>query len=95
MKWLWLSAVVVFLDQFTKFLATQSLQLHTPVAVLPGFNLALTQNSGAAFSMLSQAGGWQRWFFILLAVTVSIAIVIWLKNLSRQRRWMEIGRAHV
>ena len=88
MKWLWLSAVVVFLDQVTKYLATQSLQLHTPLAVLPGFNLTLTHNTGAAFSILSQAGGWQRWFFILLTVTISIAIVIWLQNLSRHRRWM-------
>ena len=88
MNWLWLSALVVALDQMAKYLATHALLLHQPVAVLPGFNLALTHNSGAAFSMLSQAGGWQRWFFILLAVTVSIAIVIWLNNLSQQRRWM-------
>ena len=88
MKWLWLSVFVVILDQITKVLAVHYLQLHVPVAVLPGLNLTLTHNTGAAFSMLSQAGGWQRWFFILLAVTVSIAIVIWLHNLSRQRRWM-------
>ena len=88
MKWLWLSALVVFLDQVTKLLATHSLQLHTPLAVLPGFNLTLMHNTGAAFSMLSQAGGWQRWFFILLTVIVSIAIVIWLQNLQRHRRWM-------
>lgn len=88
MKWLWLSALVVVLDQVTKFLATHILQLHTPLAVLPGFNLTLTHNTGAAFSMLSQAGGWQRWFFILLTITISIAIIIWMQNLSRQRRWM-------
>ena len=88
LKWLWLSALVVFLDQVTKFLATHSLQLHTPLAVLPGFNLTLMQNTGAAFSILSHAGGWQRWFFILLTVAVSIAIIIWLKNLSRHRKWM-------
>ena len=88
MKWLWLSALVVFLDQVTKFLATHSLELHTPLAVLPGFNLTLMHNTGAAFSILSQAGGWQRWFFILLTVAISIAIVIWLQNLSRHRHWM-------
>ena len=88
MKWLWLSAVVVALDQITKYLAVHYLQLHTPLALLPGLNLTLTQNTGAAFSILSQAGGWQRWFFILLTVTVSIAIVIWLQNLASHRRWM-------
>ena len=88
MKWLWLSAVVVFLDQVTKFLATHYLQLHTPLVVLPGVNLTLTHNTGAAFSLLSQAGGWQRWFFVLLTITVSVAIVIWLRNLSHYRRWM-------
>ena len=88
MKWLWLSALVVALDQISKFIATHALQLHLPVAVLPGFNLMLTHNAGAAFSLLSQAGGWQRWFFILLAITVCIAIVIWLRNLSPRRRWM-------
>ena len=93
MKWLWLSALVVVLDQVTKFLATHTLQLHTPLAALPGFNLTLMHNTGAAFSMLSQAGGWQRWFFILLTVIVSIAIVIWLQNLSRHRRWMACSLA--
>jgi len=88
LKWLWLSALVVALDQFTKYLAVHYLQLHAPLALLPGLNLALTHNSGAAFSMLSQAGGWQRWFFILLAVTVCIAVIVWLNNLAPQRRWM-------
>lgn len=88
LKWLWLSALVVVLDQIAKYFATQLLQLHVPLAILPDFNLTLTHNTGAAFSLLSHASGWQRWFFILLAVTVSIAIIIWMKNLSRNRRWM-------
>ena len=88
LKWLWLSALVVILDQITKYIAVHNLQLHVPQAVLTGLNLTLTHNTGAAFSMLSQAGGWQRWFFILLAGTVSIAIIIWMHNLARQRRWM-------
>ncbi|MGH8119402.1 MAG: signal peptidase II [Gammaproteobacteria bacterium] len=88
MKWLWLSALVVALDQFTKYLAVHYLQLHASLVLLSGLNLTLTHNTGAAFSMLSRAGGWQRWFFILLAITVSIAIIIWLHHLSRQRRWM-------
>ena len=88
MKWLWLSVFVVILDQITKYLAVHYLQLHEPLVLLPGLNLTLTHNAGAAFSLLSRAGGWQRWFFILLALTVSVAIVIWLNNLSQQRHWM-------
>jgi Lipoprotein signal peptidase len=64
LKWLWLSVVVIALDQITKLLASAQLVMHQPVPVLPSFNLTLMHNSGAAFSFLSQAGGWQRWFFV-------------------------------
>lgn len=93
MKWLWLSVLVVVIDQTTKLLTSQYLQLHDPVALLPGFNLTLMHNTGAAFSILSQAGGWQRWFFIGLAVTVSIALVVWLINLPADSRWMACALA--
>ena len=93
LKWLWLTLLVVVLDQFTKFLAGQLLQFHVPLELIPGLNLTLTHNTGAAFSFLSNAGGWQRWFFILLTATVSIFIVIWLYGLSRQQRWMACALA--
>jgi len=93
LKWLWLSAVVVLLDQLTKFLATHFLQLYHSLALLPGLNLTLTHNTGAAFSLLSRAGGWQRWLFILLTFTVSVAIVVWLRNLTQNRRWMACSLA--
>lgn len=93
MKWLWLSVLIVVLDQLAKAVATHYLQLHVPVAIIPGLNLTLLHNTGAAFSMLSQASGWQRWFFIVLALAVSIAIVIWLANLPRHKRWMACALA--
>ena len=93
LKWLWLTLLVVVLDQFTKFLAGQLLQFHVPVELLPGLNLTLTHNTGAAFSFLSNAGGWQRWFFILLTAIVSMLIVFWLYRLSRQQRWMACALA--
>ena len=68
LKWLWLSALVLVLDQITKWIAVSALTLHQPVQVLPLVNLTLTYNPGAAFSFLSSAGGWQRWFFSALAV---------------------------
>ncbi|MBI4005298.1 MAG: lipoprotein signal peptidase [Gammaproteobacteria bacterium] len=95
MKWLWLSLLVVIIDQATKLLASHYLQIQDPVAVFPGINLTLMHNTGAAFSILSQAGGWQRWFFIGLAVTVGIAIVVWLINLPADKRWMACALALV
>jgi signal peptidase II len=89
LKWLWLSAAMVGADQLSKALALALLELHRPLAVLPFFNLTLVFNPGAAFSFLSEAGGWQRWFFSGLAVVLSLVMGIWLARLARG----ELGRA--
>ena len=86
MRWLWLSAVVVALDQWTKYRVTSSFDLYESVAILPFFNLTLVHNTGAAFSMLQDAGGWQRWGLSALAVLVSAAIIYWLPRLQA-RSW--------
>ncbi len=83
MKWLWLSALTVFLDQLTKYYAEALLVLHQPVAVFPGFNLTLMYNKGAAFSFLSEAGGWQRPFFVTLSAGISIFLFFWLRQICR------------
>lgn len=83
MRWFWLSTLVVILDQITKQVAEQSLLLHKAIAIIPSFNLTLMYNDGAAFSFLSNAGGWQRWFFITLSTVISIALVIWLRQLQQ------------
>ena len=88
MKWLWLSALVIVADQLTKTMVTQSLQYHEPIAILSGFNLTLVHNTGAAFSFLRDAGGWQRWFFIALSISISIFILIWLYRLPARRKWL-------
>jgi len=95
LTWLGLSIVVVILDQITKFMASQYLQLQQPVEIFSWFNLTLVHNTGAAFSFLSQAGGWQRWFFILLAIIVSIIIMIWLLRLPAKQRWLACSLALV
>ncbi len=82
--WLWLSLLVVVLDQVTKLWVASSLQYNMPMAVLPGFiDLRLLHNEGAAWSFLATAGGWQRWFLTGLAIVVSIILVIWLSRLKR------------
>ncbi len=63
LKWLWLSLIILILDQLTKGLATAQLTMFQPVPVFPMLNMTLMHNEGAAFSFLSDAGGWQRWFF--------------------------------
>lgn len=81
-KWLGLSVVVIVLDQLTKQLAEAKLVYAQPLEVLPSFNLTLLYNRGAAFSFLSDAGGWQRWFFVTISLVASIALVVWLRKLE-------------
>lgn len=76
--WLWLSLTVIALDQATKFLAARFLELYERVEVLPVLDFTLLHNTGAAFSMLAGAGGWQRWFFLALALGVGGVLLRWL-----------------
>lgn len=84
-RWGWLAVVVVVLDQVTKLLALHSLQ-DGPIAVAPFFNLALAYNTGAAFSFLADAGGWQNAFFIAVAVVVSVVILVMAWRLTAEER---------
>jgi len=84
LSWLALSAVVIALDQLTKHIALGALQPYAPHEVIPGLlNWTLAFNTGAAFSFLHDAGGWQRWLFSALAVTVSLVLIVWLRRLPR------------
>ena len=84
-KWLWLSVLVIALDQATKFLAETFLAMHEPVPVLPSYNLMLTYNTGAAFSFLAGAGGWQRWFFMGIGVAAATFIIWMLRTHPHQK----------
>jgi len=90
-----LAVVVIILDQITKWLANTRLNLHEPLAVMPSFNLTLMYNKGAAFSFLSSAGGWQRWFFTIVASVISVVLIVWISRLDRRERWLGIGLALV
>lgn len=85
LHWLWLSAVVLALDLWTKSLAENTLQLYQRIEVLPFFNFTLAYNSGAAFSFLADAGGWQRWFFASIALIATLVIIAWLLRLRAER----------
>ncbi len=86
MKWLWFSVLTVVLDQLTKYIAEAELLLHQPVAIFPSFNFTLMYNKGAAFSFLSEAGGWQRIFFVGLSTAISIFLFFWLKQITRDEK---------
>ena len=75
LRWLSLSAFVIGLDQLTKSWITSGFQLGDSITITSFFNLVLAYNTGAAFSFLADAGGWQRVFFIAIAVIASIVIV--------------------
>jgi signal peptidase II len=88
LPWLLVSVLVIALDQLSKWWALNALQpAGVPHPVIPGFlNWTLAFNTGAAFSFLAQSGGWQRWFFVGLAVVISVALMIWLARTAR-REW--------
>ncbi len=93
LKWLWLTLLIVILDQASKQAASQLLLFNQAWPVFPGFNLTLVHNPGAAFSFLRDAGGWQRYFFIILTTGVSIALLIWLTRLPANRAWLPCALA--
>ena len=94
LKWLWVTFVVIFIDQITKWMAEANLELGKDVfQVIPHLNFALAYNYGAAFSFLGDQGGWQRWFFVVLAAVVSIVILIWLARLKKHDTGLAVGLA--
>jgi signal peptidase II len=84
--WLTLAGVIILLDQISKWIVLGALQPGDSRYVAPFFNWVLTFNSGAAFSFLSDAGGWQRWFFTVLALAVSVWIVSLLRRHTSEFR---------
>ena len=92
--WAWLSAIVVVLDQFTKWFVVDRFELYEILPVGPFLDLTRLHNEGAAFGLLAGAGGWQRWFFLALAGGIALAILWWLRSLpARGHYWLSIGLA--
>jgi signal peptidase II len=91
MRWLWLSAIVIVLDQISKLIITELYVLGDSTPVFSFFNIVRAHNTGAAFSFLAAESGWQRWFFALIAVAVSVMLVQWLRKLPANDRFMAVA----
>ncbi len=81
--WVALSILVIALDQGTKWAILQWVDLYAKVPVNSFINITHQRNTGAAFSFLADSSGWQRWFFIVLGVTVGCVILVWLWRVRR------------
>lgn len=96
LAWVWLSVLVVVLDQATKHYFEATFNLYQRVEVIPGyFSWTLAYNTGAAFSFLADHGGWQRWLFAVIAIGVSVVLVAWLKRLKPNETWLAVALALV
>ena len=96
LTWLWLSVLVVVLDQASKYWFEHNLTLYEQIVVIPDlFSWTLAYNRGAAFSFLADQDGWQRWFFALVALVASVVLVVWLKRLKSHERLLAAGLALV
>jgi len=94
--WVWLSVVVFVIDQVTKYWFDNNLQMYERITVIPQvLDWTLAYNTGAAFSFLAGASGWQRWLFTLIAVVVSVVLVVWMKRLKPDETWLAVGLALV
>lgn len=89
-RWWLIAIIVIALDQLTKIMADSLLHYGQPWVITPFFNFTLSYNPGAAFSFLADQGGWQRWFFTIIAAVVSIVLVGWIARIASERgRWVE------
>ena len=82
-RWYVLALVIFILDQVSKYWITANFDYGQPWVITSFFNFTLLHNTGAAFSFLSEAGGWQRWFFSVVAFVISIIVVVWLARLDK------------
>lgn len=94
-RWLWLAALVFIVDIGSKLLVMNTMEYGWPnrIELLPFFNLLYVHNTGAAFSFLSDAGGWQRWLFAAIALGVCAMLVFWMRKLPAKQKLANVSYA--
>ncbi len=95
LRWLWVAVVVFIIDYVTKLWVVAAIPMgwQHRIEVLPIFNLLYVRNYGAAFSFLSDAGGWQRWLFSLIALSVCTLLAYWMRKLPASSHLLNISYA--
>lgn len=86
LSFLWLSAVALVADLASKYVVVQNFQLYESMNILPFFNLTYARNTGAAFSFLADHAGWQKYFFIVLALAISAMLIYFLRKNSAAQK---------
>lgn len=86
-----IAVTIIVIDQITKWIANSQLTLHEQNPVMTSFNFTLMYNYGAAFSFLSDAGGWQRWFLTIVAAVISVVLMVWIYRLKPHEKWLGIA----
>ena len=86
-----IALLVVVLDQITKIWIDGALALYERIPITSFFNITKAYNPGAAFSFLSEAGGWQRWFFTVVSAAVSVLLIVWIRRMTAGERWLGIA----
>ncbi|WP_334469361.1 signal peptidase II [Arsenophonus sp. PmNCSU2021_1] len=95
LRWLWLTVVILIVDLGSKQLILNNFQLYESIPLMPYFNLAYAQNPGAAFSFLADKGGWQRWFFALVAIVICVVLIVMMYRQSVNKKLSNIAYALV
>lgn len=87
-RWYLLALAIVIFDQISKYVVQANFELYERLPLMPMLDFTLVYNEGAAWSFLSNAGGWQRWLFTAISSVVSVVLVIWLARVARQERML-------
>ncbi|MBU2919005.1 signal peptidase II [Psychrosphaera sp. F3M07] len=88
LKFLALSLLLIIADQFSKIWIINNLALYADINVLPIFDITYVRNYGAAFSFLSDAGGWQHYFFTGIALVISVLLIYWMYKTPVKQTWL-------
>lgn len=91
LAWLWLAILVIIVDQASKIAVIQHFELYDSKVITDFFNLTYVRNHGAAFSFLADSGGWQRWFFTVIAIVAVILITYWLSKTKKDQLILVMG----
>lgn len=95
LRWLWLSLMIILIDQVSKWFLDHQLSINEPYPLVSFFNIILEHNKGASFGFLQSAGGWQRWLFVAIALVISMMIFVLLYKLPRNKNWQALAMSLV